>query len=251
MKKEIEISKKSGTFDAQKLSEITRLCIGTRTVTEYAKRVGISRQYIQKMLSGNMINPPRQRTLLRMASPDAAPQNDVTIEDFYRCCGYRISEDSIVTDTAGKARTLPEAITAYYNRNNRQIPATALHILLNGLLANGLECDFSIELKADFVRIKGKKQIYVGIPAFCDDKNGEEAIRLGVVLTMMRLMKDGQKDIYYYVITDTQSMYQDLIQMMKEVNVIQYAVIRTENDRTVCEEYYSAENRQPFSLMYQ
>lgn len=80
-------SKVNSAERLKKLIEAIQLLIGDRTLIKYCEMSGIGYSYACRLLKGHSGLPTR-RTLAKMTSEEAAPQNGVTYQKLMEICGY-------------------------------------------------------------------------------------------------------------------------------------------------------------------
>lgn len=75
-------------FDAKELARLARLCVGSTSTILFSQRAGLSRSFLSAVLNGKLRNIPTRKSLEKMASPEAQPQNGITAAQLLAAAGY-------------------------------------------------------------------------------------------------------------------------------------------------------------------
>lgn len=220
----------ANTFDAERLAEQVRLAIGERSLSSFAEVTGISKSYISKILNLKLPagSPPSRKMLIKMTNPQTAePQNGVTLSDLFSSCGYNTDEldgkqsDFTWGDITGDI---------IFRKYTEILPMIAPGILMNGLALNGMGNYMSVKVEKYYfeIRIPDNEQIYIGIPAFGDNKDAFISMYT-TVLSVLLLMSDRQENIVFYVLTDHKDFYQFLADRLKVPPDMKVAILYTED----------------------
>ena len=220
------------TFDAERLAEQVRLAIGSRSLGSFADAAGISKSYISKILNLKLPpgSPPSRKMLIRITDPQTAePQNGVTLSDLFLSCGYNIDELEERQDS-DNFEWMESVECRSFRKNVAALPMTAPGILMNGLALNGMGCYMSVQVEKYYFKIRmlDREEVYMGIPAFCGDKDVFMQMYT-TVLSVLLLLSDRQDKIVFYVLTDNEAFYQFLIDRLKVPDDMQLAILYTED----------------------
>lgn len=226
------IIKDSIEYDPNKLAELARRAIGTRSVAEFCAETDLSKSFVSRLLNAKLPNAPTRRTLYRFAGKYAKPQNGITLGDMLNASGYEAAiEDFSFTDASlnNEKLSLSEEIRLNYS----QAPAFALYLMLNVLIAKGIGQTYSInfELGVFSLKIKPLDNRYttiIGIPAFCNDDSAIMPIQVAVLTNLISSVNNHTvNESLFYVMTDNSKMYNLLFESLPVLQNMKLAVLLT------------------------
>lgn len=195
-------------FNKQRLSELTRLVQGDRTVVQFSHDTGLNRGLIGMIINRKLDNPPSQRSIYRIMSPAAKPQGGVTLNEMLDAAGY-----APATEEAGQT-IIPLQLSDLVLASHRSSPSRPLTIFLDFLLEAGLETNMSIEFHGGWFEVAGQdtKNRYVGINAFREKDADLEITKLFLKANLLDTLStakhvEGLDKKAYYVLTNDQAVY--------------------------------------------
>ena len=226
-----EKKKSADAFDLGRLASQVRLAIGGRSLSSFAEEAGVSKSYISKIVNGKISpeSPPSRKVLIKIANPKtAAPENGITLSDLFSSCGYSITE---LEDEAEKGKSvyipaLCSTVQKHYSKG--VLPMAAVSLLMNGLAFNGAGEMMKIETKSNYfmIRIPESDKTYIGIPAFCRQKNAFELMYRTVLSALLVL---STMDAVFYVLTDDREMYKRLASELQIPPKMHVSILYTED----------------------
>lgn len=86
--------------DAQELARLARLCLGSTSTILFSQRTGLSRSFLSAVLNANLRSIPSKKSLEKMASPEAQPQNGITATQLLKAAGYQPDGPATATPAA-------------------------------------------------------------------------------------------------------------------------------------------------------
>ncbi len=222
------------TFDTGKLAELVRLAIGGRSLSSFAEEAGVSKSYVSKIVNGKIPSdsPPSRKVLSKLVDPDkAAPQNGITLADLFSSCGYSTAE----LENKENSPEMPALCSTVQKYYNNALPMTAVSVLMNGLVLNGVNDLMSIDTKDSYFEIHtpGNDEAYIGIPAFCQK---QDAFNLMYTAALSILLVLCSKNATFYILTDNHELYQFLVARIKVPKEMRVSVLYTEDHVFIKEE---------------
>ena len=154
MLEKINVEKKMAAecFNPDRLAEQVRLAIGGRSLSNFATEAGVSKSYVSKIINGKISpdSPPSRKVLSKLVDPDkAAPQNGITLADLFSSCGYSTAE----LENKENSPEMPALCSTVQKYYNNALPMTAVSVLMNGLVLNGVNDLMSIDTKGSYFEI--------------------------------------------------------------------------------------------------
>lgn len=127
---------------------------------------------------------------------------------------------------------LCSTVQKYYNN---ALPMTAVSVLMNGLVLNGVNDLMSIDTKGSYFEIHtpGNDEAYIGIPAFCQK---QDAFNLMYTAALSILLVLCSKNATFYILTDNHELYQFLVARIKVPKEMRVSVLYTEDHVFIKEE---------------
>lgn len=86
--------------DWDELARLSRLCIGSSSIREFSERTGLSRAFLSAIRNNKLRGVPTRRSLCRMTSQEAKPENGITSRQLLRAAGY--SDDTDAEDISAE-----------------------------------------------------------------------------------------------------------------------------------------------------
>lgn len=196
------------SFDKQRLSDLTRLVMGNRTMVQFSHDTGLNRGLIGTIINKKLDNPPSQRSIYRMMSPAAMPQNNVPLNDVLAAAGY--------APTAGEGvnTVIPLQLSDLVLASYATSPSRPLTLFLDLLLKSGMERDVDIRFRGGWFELTGTDtgNRYVGINAFRKENVGLEITKVFLKANLLDTLSTAESvkglgDKAYYILTDDQAVY--------------------------------------------
>lgn len=196
------------SFDKQRLSDLTRLVMGNRTVVQFSHDTGLNRGLIGMIINKKLDNPPSQRSIYRMMSSSAMPQNNVPLTDMLAAAGYTPAAGEGVSPTA------PLQLSDLVLTGCTSTPSRPLTLFLDFLIEYGIERDVDVRFRGGWFEVAGIEtgDRYVGINAFRKEGVDPEITKVFLKANLLDTLSTaesvkGLDNKAYYVLTNDQAVY--------------------------------------------
>jgi len=120
------------TPDRKRLGDLLDLAAGDRKLREYARDAGIPHARLFEIKRDGGPNPSIN-TLMRLVSPEAKPQNGVTLADFLDAAGYDIDIEGIGKALSNTFKAITPVIQEYAGFKN-----VVMKVVSSALKAKGI-----------------------------------------------------------------------------------------------------------------
>lgn len=162
----------TSAFDAAELARLARLCLGSTSTIQFSQRTGLSRSFLSALLNANLRSRPSRRSLEKMTSPNASPQNGITEAQLLKAAGYDSDcQISSSTPATPKASTFLEDVQRYCAADIDHMCVTAQY-MVGELIKKGDSPKLIISVENGLVSISenpsnGEQHLlHICIPAF-------------------------------------------------------------------------------------
>lgn len=241
--------KKQGTdltpvFDPQELAKLARLCLGPASTVEFSQRTGLSRSFLSAVLNANLRGRPSRRSLKKMTSPNAQPQNGITEAQLLRAAGYdpdALTPVSVAeAPKAQKDSVFLEEIQQYCAADIDRM-CTAAQCMVGELIKKDDLPRFTLSIERSWVSILEKPMngkpplLHICIPAFVPE---EHLIPFAVSAALL-LFGEAQRqykgqNVQFHILTDSESLFDFLSKsFLSEMNL----EILLTKESVVCRQY--------------
>lgn len=245
MKRQIYLSSSDNSSSSlesriDRLSTVTRLCMGNRMIKDYAAECNVSLSIVSKILNKSISCIPRKTTLKKLATN---PSNGICLEDFYSAAGYSMEKE----EKSDKPDQTNVEISPFYKYG------LGLDVSMKFLSQNTgyiPKNNSTIIVHSDCFEIRGmSKSCIIGIPAFCEEKNFEpcKGRILELLIRILPQLNENEKNVSFLFITNSAMVFRYLKDfssvLIKMQNNIKVAVqiLYTLNNINI-EEFYEKDN---------
>lgn len=204
-------------FDSQELAKLARLCLGSSSTIEFSQRTGLSRSFLSAVLNANLRGRPSRRSLKKMASPNAQPQNGVTEEQLLRAAGYDPDDLAPVpaaeAPAAQKGSAFLDEVQQYCAADIDRMCAAA-QCMVGELIKRNTSPKFTLSVERSWVSISEEllndepPLLHICIPAFVPE---EHMVPVAVPAALLqfgeaqRQYKD--QHAQFHILTDSESLF--------------------------------------------
>lgn len=207
-------------FDPQELAKLARLCLGSASTIEFSQRTGLSRSFLSAVLNANLRGRPSRRSLKKMTSPNAQPQNGITEAQLLRAAGY--DPDALMPVSAAEA---PEAQKGsvfleevqQYCAADIDSMRTAAQCMVAELIKKDASPRLTLSIERSWVSISEEPPngepslLHICIPAFVPE---EHLIPFAVSAALL-LFGEAQRrykgpNVQFHILTDSESLFEFL-----------------------------------------
>ena len=213
----------------EKLAELSKLAIGSRTLKKFAVQSGLSEGFLSRLTTGKLKSLPTRRSLMKLTAEDGGPQNGITLCTLMQAAGYKYSS------------SLSERTKEFLHTEEKTVPTEVLtaafpsYLTAVTLEGKGQLCSFSSKNQREMfiLEAKGQKDI-VGIPAFCGEKVVEDEIKRAKWNVMMAMSIFGaeSKDAFFLILTNQPSFYEDFDKIRLVGTKGEFYIVLTEDFKT-------------------
>jgi hypothetical protein len=227
-------------FKNVKLAELTQQAMGNRSLKAYSEATGLSMGFLSRLMNGKLPNLPSMRSLARLTSPAAEPQNNISYEMMLEAAGYHIGMEQEQKVVLKKVERYNRKITDTDNRG-----AAALLLVLAGLYKMQVKITMleQLESKSSILLSLSKENtdqvVVVSGVSGRDLEPGETVIQI-----LLRLFGHSQKygnHAMYLVVTESEEVYLKLKTALKNMPA-QICLLRTDlNFEHIVEQAYISE----------
>lgn len=219
-------------YDADKLSDLARLCIGSRSLVDYCEKTGLSQSFVSRICNGKLVNAPTKRSLARFVGPENEhAENGITLDMLMLAAGYSplLTDEPDITDKSDQTTENLSVSDAVPMFCTSQSPILPMNLLLNVLIEKGMEPKFTLDFKPGTFTIRSKEVgTIVGIPAFSVAKEEVGAIQLSVLQRIILALNESRQGrTLYFVITDSEEVYEKLIDILPKVDDVNMSILYT------------------------
>lgn len=228
------VGSEKSAFDKQRLSELTRLVMGDRTVVQFSQDTGLNRGLIGMIINRKLDNPPSQRSIYRMMSSTAKPQNNIPLNEMLAAAGYAPAADEETANVPVVPLQLSDLILTSYAAS----PSRPLTMLFDLLIQMKLDGQFEIHYHGGWFEIHGTDtgNKYVGISAF---RQEDTDLEIAKVLLKAHLLDTLSSDSYvkglsekaYYILTNDKDVY-DFALTLPRLGAGSMSVLLSDSDLT-------------------
>ena len=219
-------------FNRQRLSELTRLVQGDRTVVQFSHDTGLNRGLIGMIINRKLDNPPSQRSIYRMMSSAAKPQGGVNLNEMLCAAGYAPEAEE------GGHTVIPLQLSDLVLASHTSSPSRPLTIFMDFLLEAGMETNMDIQYHGGWFEVTGidTKNRYVGINAFREKDSDLEITKLFLKANLLDTLStakqvQGLTAKAYYILTNDQAVY-DFAQSLPRLGAGSMSVLLADNELT-------------------
>lgn len=208
-------------FDPVRFGTLVRDMCGGLSVRSFAEKIGVSPSYISKCTNFKLESPPTKKTLFKLSN--ATPEQPIDLSELTEAAGYTALKDQWISipdsDLYRRAVSYSTALSDFFGGD----VLGACYELQKALMTHGIDGDVITRIN----RAKGyfeitdieNDQIYVGIPAYCNDEDGMIAVFFTMSKRYIQLTKDedaGNK--VFYILTDHEVIYENCLQLQMAGN---------------------------------
>lgn len=208
-------------FDPVRFGTLVRDMCGGLSVRSFAEKIGVSPSYISKCTNFKLESPPTKKTLFKLSN--ATPEQPIDLSELTEAAGYTALKDQWISipdsDLYRRAVSYSTALSDFFGGD----VLGACYELQKALMTHGIDGDMTTRIN----RAKGyfeitdieSGQIYVGIPAYCNDEDGMIAVFFTMSKRYIQLTKDedaGNK--VFYILTDHEVIYENCLQLQTAGN---------------------------------
>lgn len=195
-------------FDKQRLSDLTRLVMGNRSMVQFSHDTGLNRGLIGTIINKKLDNPPSQRSIYRMMSPTAMPQNEVSLNDMLAAAGYAPTSGESVDPV------IPLQLSDFVLASYASSPSRPLSLFLDFLIGSGIEQNVDVRFRGGWFEVAGTdtSNRYVGINAFRTKNTDLEITKVLLKANLLDTLSTAESvkglgDKAYYILTNDQAVY--------------------------------------------
>lgn len=222
------------TYDRERLAELSKLAIGSRTLREFANQSGLSEGFLSRLTTGKLTSAPTRRSLAKLTADMSKPQNGITLDDMMAAAGYLYTASELKEtrrNTSGDEETVPAKV------QYAAFPAylTALTLEASGQIGQRYSSENQREMFV--LSPRGRKDI-VGIPAFCALDAVEDEIRETKrnLLMAYSIFADGIKDKFVVILTNQPEFYNNFDKVQLIGNDGEFYITLTEDFKNFTEQ---------------
>lgn len=213
----------------EKLAELSKLAIGSRTLKKFAVQSGLSEGFLSRLTTGKLKSLPSRRSLIKLTAETSRPQNGITLYALMHAAGYKYTAP------------LPEQKKEFLQSDGEALPAEVLtaafpsYLTAATLEGNGQLSSFSSKNQREMFILQAKGQkIIVGIPAFCALNGVEDEIKRAKWNVMMAMSIFGaeSKDAFFLILTNQPALYEDFDKIRLVSTKGEFYIALTEDFKT-------------------
>lgn len=199
--------------DAQELARLARLCLGSTSTIMFSKRTGLSRSFLSAVLNGNLRSTPSKKSLEKMASPEAQPQNGITAAQLLKAAGYQ--PDGPAADVPAAAvkldgPTFLNEVQQYCAADIEQMRIAA-QCMIGELMKRNASPRFAVHVETGWASVMEEAheipRFHVCMPAFISDGHLAVYAAAAAVLRLgeaRRAFKDCEAR--FYILTNNEAL---------------------------------------------
>lgn len=208
----------------KELARLTQLAMGNRSLSEYAHQTGLSIGFLSRLLNAKSPSLPSVRSLARLTSGNAAPENGITYHMMLEAAGYDLEPEK---ETA-EQKILAEAQMIAEEEQKREserrygsimLGASAMALILSKLFSLGFqlipikkfrkESFFEFRNEGEF----GKKIVI--IPGFRGNDGDAQQVMLDIVWQFSSCFRNQEDGTIYFILTDEKEVFQYLSDVLR------------------------------------
>lgn len=199
--------------DAQELARLARLCLGSTSTILFSKRTGLSRSFLSAVLNANLRSTPSKKSLEKMASPDAQPQNGITAAQLLKAAGYQPDGPAAAAPAAPvkvDGSTFLNEVQQYCAADIEQM-RTAAQCMVGELIRRSIQPRFTISMETGWISIteedREAPRLHICMPAFILDEHLAAYAAAAAVLRLgeaRRAYKD--REASFYILTNNEAL---------------------------------------------
>ena len=230
--------------DMAELARLSRLCIGSSSIKEFSERSNLSRAFLSAITNEKLRGVPTRRSLSKMTSSEAQPQNGITLEQLAKAAGLELEVQDTIPEKAldfGQERKngflddIREYCAADTDIIKTAAPFLMMHLLQQGASVNLhlSEENGCIIYRDDGNTSSERTRTHVCIPAFVPDRHMALIAASAAILKLGEAKGRYKEDTNFYVLTDNSETYDYLTQVFRmdeSTEVLQMAVSQPECD---------------------
>lgn len=220
------------SFDKQRFSDLTRLVMGNRTMVQFSHDTGLNRGLIGTIINKKLDNPPSQRSIYRMMSSAAMPQNNVSLNDMLAAAGY------VPSSGEGVSTVIPLQLSDLVLASYVSSPSKPLTLFLDLLIRSGIEQNVDIRFRGGWFEVTGTDtgNRYVGINAFRREDVDQEFAKVFLKANLLDTLSTaesvkGISDKAYYILTNDQAVY-DFALTLPQLGARSMSVLLSDSELT-------------------
>lgn len=203
----------------KELARLAQLAMGNRTLAEYADETGLSIGFLSRLLNAKSPSLPSVRSLARLTSESAAPENGVTYHMMLRAAGYDLEPE----EERAEQKILSEARKITEEEQNKEaercygsimLGASAMALIFSKLFSAGILLvpvkKFKKEGFFEFHNKGGMGEKIVIIPGFLGNDGNVQQGTLDIIMQISRSFQNQEDNTIYFILTDEEKVFQYL-----------------------------------------
>lgn len=200
--------------NAQELARLARLCLGSTSTILFSKRTGLSRSFLSAVLNANLRSIPSRKSLEKMASPEAQPQNGITAAQLLKAAGYQPDEPAAAAAPAAPVRldgsTFLNEVQQYCAADIDQMRIAA-QCMVGELMKRNASPRLAISIENGWMsvteEVRDASRLHICMPAFIADEHLAAYAAAAAVLRLgeaRRAYKD--REARFYILTNNEAL---------------------------------------------